>query len=260
MEFVNTSVQKKISNLNKQFNLRTPYRYLVIEDFLNEAIAEEVYNCYPKVDIESNSWDGTTYLDQKNKFTKTKFEEGTILFNLFEELNSPDFLDLISQITNINSLIGDSELFGGGLHQSTKGAFLNVHVDYNFHPKTKFHRRCNLIIYLNKNWKDEYNGHLELWDFTNSKKGKLIEKIAPSFNRAVIFETNEISYHGHPLPLNTPKELNRKSIATYYYTKERKESEIALDHNTLYKNTRGIKGLKDKIKSGIKASIERLKK
>ena len=80
---------------------------------------------------------------------------------------------------------------------------------------------------MKEDWKDEYNGHLELWDFTNSKKGKLIEKIAPSFNRAVIFETNEISYHGHPLPLNTPKELNRKSIATYYYTKERKESEIA---------------------------------
>ena len=60
-------------------------------------------------------------------------------------------------------------------------------------------------------------------------------------------------------PFNT-KEINRKSIATYYYTKERNESEIALDHNTLYKNTRGITGLKDRIKSGIKASVERLKK
>lgn len=113
---------------------------------------------------------------------------------------------------------------------------------------------------MNKNWKDEYNGHLELWDFKNNNKGKLLEKISPIFNRAVIFETNEISYHGHPHPLNTPKNINRKSIATYYYTKERDGNEISPEHNTIYKNTTGIIGQKKRIKSGIKALIERLKK
>ena len=72
MKFINTEIKKKILNLNKQFNLKTPFKYLVIENFLNEAIAEEVYNCYPTIDIKSNSWDGTTYLDQKKQIYQNK--------------------------------------------------------------------------------------------------------------------------------------------------------------------------------------------
>jgi Rps23 Pro-64 3,4-dihydroxylase Tpa1-like proline 4-hydroxylase len=151
-------------------------------------------------------------------------------------------------------------LFGGGLHQSVKGAVLNVHIDYNLHPKTKFHRRCNLIIFMNKNWQDKYEGHLELWDFVNHKNGRLIEKISPVFNRAVIFETNEVSFHGHPHKLNTPDGMNRKSIATYYYTKTRPESEVASEHNTVYKNVNGLNGGINRFKNGLKALFERIGK
>ena len=94
---------------------------------------------------------------------------------------------------------------------------------------------------MNKDWKDEYEGHLELWNITQDDKN-LLGKYAPTFNRCVIFETNEISFHGHPKPLKTPKEINRKSIATYYYTKTRPPHEIASDHSTLYINTEGIGG------------------
>lgn len=154
-------------------------------------------------------------------------------------------------------LRGDEELFGGGLHQSVKGAFLNVHVDYNIHPKTKYHRRLNIIIYLNKDWMEEYEGHLELWDFTDGNKN-LLSKIAPTFNRCVIFETNEISYHGHPKKLNAPEGVNRKSLAAYYYTETRPEKEIAEEHNTVYVNTEGVGGYLKRLRSGIKAFIERI--
>lgn len=259
MSFVNQLFIENIEELNKSFNSKKPFRYLEYDGFLKTEIAEEVYNNYPKIDPNNKSWDGTTYLDQKNKFTKTKFEENSIFYHLFNELNSDEFTSMISKITEIKNICGDHELFGGGLHQSINGAFLNVHVNYNFHPTTKYHRRCNLIVYLNKNWKDEYNGHLELWDFTKSKKGNLIERISPEFNKAVIFETNEISYHGHPHPLNTPNDINRKSLALYYYSKERPTKEISSEHNTIYKNTTGTKGNINSLKNGVKAILERIK-
>ena len=111
---------------------------------------------------------------------------------------------------------------------------------------------------MNKDWDDSYEGHLELWDLRPGKK-ELLAKIAPTFNRCVIFETNEISFHGHPTPLKSPEGINRKSIATYYYTKTRPEAEIAADHNTIYVNTQGLKGKVKKLDSGIKALWERIK-
>jgi Rps23 Pro-64 3,4-dihydroxylase Tpa1-like proline 4-hydroxylase len=250
-------LNQHLASIEKDFNSKKPFRYTVIEDFFYKQSAEEIYNSYPT--IENGKWNGTTYIDQKNKFQQTKFEEGTILKSVFEELNGKQFLSMLESITGIEDLIEDDDLFGGGLHQSIKGAFLNVHVDYNMHPETKYHRQLNAIVFMNKDWKDEYEGHLELWDLTNGKM-KQIEKIAPIFNRCVIFETNEVSFHGHPKKLNTPDGINRKSLATYYYTKTRPEHETAPEHNTIYVNTEGIGGQFKRFTSGVKALLERINK
>lgn len=188
------SLDDRLSELKSQFHSQKPFKYLMFDNFFPTEIAEEIYKNYPK--IENGKWDGTTYLDQKNKFQKTKFKTGSILDILFKEFNSKEFLNWLDKLTEIEeNLIGDNELFGGGLHQSLNGAFLNVHVDYNFHPTTKYHRRLNVLVYMNKDWKEDYNGYLELWDLSNDRKNQ-IGNIAPSFNRCVIFETNEISFHG----------------------------------------------------------------
>ncbi len=246
------------AEIKKDYQTKKPFRYVMFEDFFLPDKAELIYKGYPA--IEDGLWDGTTYIDQKNKFQKTKFEENSIFNLAFKELNSPIFLKWLQDITEIeDELQADEELFGGGLHQSINGAFLNVHVDYNFHPTTKYHRRLNVLVYMNKDWKDEYEGHLELWDLSNSHKN-LLGKYAPAFNRCVIFETNEVSFHGHPKPLKTPKDVNRKSLATYYYSKSRPISEITSDHNTIYVNTEGISGQVKRFTSGVKAFLERINK
>ncbi len=89
-------------------------------------------------------------------------------------------MDLVSDIVGIAGLLHDPALVGGGLHQILPGGFLDVHTDYNFHPQTKLHRRLNLLLYMNKDWKREYEGYLELWDMDAKKQ---IEDIAPAFNR-----------------------------------------------------------------------------
>ena len=256
MEYINLKrLDDELIRLKQDFESKTPFHYVVIEDFFHNDKAEEIFQNYPK--ITDGVWDNTTYIDQKNKFQKTTFADESIFDKVFKELNSEKFVQYLEKLTGIEGIIEDQELFGGGLHQSIKGAFLNVHIDYNVHPKTKYHRRLNLLVYVNKDWKDEYEGHLELWDLTNGKNN-LLTKIAPTFNRCVIFETNEISFHGHPEPLRTPTDVTRKSLATYYYTKTRQEVEIAPEHSTIYVNTHGLKGQLKRFSSGMKALFERV--
>jgi hypothetical protein len=87
-------------------------------------------------------------------------------------------------------------------------------------------------VYLNKNWQTEYGGNLELW----SKDMKTcVKSVEPIFNRCVIFNTDEDSFHGHPDPLTTPEDRSRRSLALYYYT----ASDAIVDehrfHTTIFK-------------------------
>lgn len=259
MEYIDFEFLKEnINKIKSEYQSKKPFRYVSFDGVLLENAAEKVLSEYPT--IKDGTWDNTTYIDQRNKFQKRQFDPNSSIQKVFDELNSREFLNWLNEVTEIEEeLIPDHGLFGGGLHQSINGAFLNVHVDYNIHPETKYHRRLNTLVYMNKDWKDEYEGHLELWDFTEGKE-LLLDKISPKFNRCVIFETNEISFHGHPKPLNTPEHVNRKSLATYYYTKSRPTSEIAEEHNTIYKNTEGTKGQFKRFSSGLKALKERLLK
>ena len=116
-------------------------------------------------------------------------------------------------------------LWGGGLHEIEQGGFLGMHVDFNVHPENVY-RRANLLLYLNRNW--EWGGALQLTDELESK----VVSIRPEFNTAVLFETSDKSWHGHPEPLDCPDDVTRKSIAVYYYTREGKPNKA---HSTIYR-------------------------
>lgn len=248
-------LERRIDELKTEWNDAKPFHRIVFDDFFTKEAAEKILAAYPEV--EEGHWENITYLNQKNKFVKTKFDDNPTLQQAFDEINSSKLLEIVQKITGIENILADDLLFGGGLHQSINGAFLDVHLDFNIHPKTKQHRRMNIIIYMNKNWKEEYGGFLELWDMDKKEQ---IGNVAPSFNRCVIFETNKVSFHGHPKGIKTPKGITRKSLAAYFYTKNRPEEEIENDRNTLYVNTEGFNGSIKNLKSGVKAFFERIKK
>ncbi|MBP7388949.1 MAG: 2OG-Fe(II) oxygenase [Chitinophagales bacterium] len=255
MSFIDwQNLQANSSAYRESFQEKKPFRYLVMDNFLLAEAAEKLLAAYPAPHQEV--WNSTTYIHQKNKLQKSKFEAGSVFQDLFNELNSPQLTDFLTQITGISSLLGDAKLFGGGLHQSMHGAFLNVHVDFNRHPETKFYRRLNLLIYLNKDWKEEYEGAIEFWDMEQKKQ---LIQVWPIFNRCVVFETNEISFHGHPTPLNTPPGVTRKSLAVYYYTQDAPSGlDTVPEHNTIFKNTEGVAGRWKTFLSGLKAFRERI--
>jgi Rps23 Pro-64 3,4-dihydroxylase Tpa1-like proline 4-hydroxylase len=250
---VNTHVRNinSVTEWHSAWKLAKPFGYIVIDDFLEDDFVSALLREYPPADP---AWTNITYSHQKKKFTLTKDFPPSI-GEFFAMTSSSEFLDLMSRITGIDSLLPDPELVGGGCHQTVNGGFLDVHIDFNFHPVTHHHRRLNAILYLNKDWRDEYAGFLELWDMQRKER---MANIAPIFNRLVIFETNEISYHGHPVPLALPEEMSRKSVAVYYYTTARPTEQVASEHNTVYVQTTGLGGHLKTIMSSAIALRERI--
>jgi len=200
--------------LSRQFRENKPYPHLHLEEFLDAEVTAEIAREFPGLETE----DWTRYKHQnENKLGLTKRALfPALLGEVVDELNSPEFVNWLSQVTGIPGLVADDMLEGGGLHQSGPGGFLNVHTDFSRHHYHKdWHRRVNLILYLNPNWQERWGGAIELWD---REVRHCVAKVPPLLNHALIFETNEISYHGFPEPLRCPASESRKSIALYYYT------------------------------------------
>ena len=132
-----------------------------------------------------------------------------------EHLYSQEWCETIRYEFGIDAKVEpDLSLFGGGLHVSSRGDFLDIHADFSHHPVTGLARVANLLLYLTPDWNEKWGGHLELW---SPDMKRCVTKIAPVFNRAVIFATSPTSFHGHPEPLKCPEGVSRNSLALYYY-------------------------------------------
>jgi hypothetical protein len=135
----------------------------------------------------------------------------------------------------VEALVPDPYFEGGGAHQIMPGGLLKVHADFNKHKLTNLDRRLNVLVYMNKDWSEEWGGHFELWD---REMKAPVKKILPIFNRMAIFTTTDFSFHGHPDPLRCPPGRSRKSLALYYYTNGRPDYEVNSgleEHSTLFK-------------------------
>jgi 2-oxoglutarate-Fe(II)-dependent oxygenase superfamily protein len=181
--------------------------------------------------------------------TSDDTQMGPVTRHVLAQLNSAAFIDFLERLTKIEALVPDPHFVGGGLHQIEPGGHLKVHADFNFHPRTKLERRLNVLIYLNRDWKDEYGGAFELWD---KKMNGAVKKVMPHFNRCVVFSTTSTSFHGHPEPLACPEGETRKSMALYYYSKDRPVHEQAAVHNTLWA---AREPLAKRMKSGAKMFV-----
>ena len=211
------------------YSSNVPFPHIVIDDFFDSRTLCGVLS---EVNAIDRSQRYAKFLDRKtdhNKFAYFPEVVGPETSRLVNFLNSGPFLSYMENLTGIDNLIADPSYFGGGLHWIENGGFLEVHADFNHLKKYNLERRINLLLYLNENWKDEYNGQLELWDRKSMTKAK---SVSPIFNRCVVFSTTKESLHGHPAPLATPPGIARRSLALYYYTNTWDQAVQA--HTTLY--------------------------
>jgi Rps23 Pro-64 3,4-dihydroxylase Tpa1-like proline 4-hydroxylase len=219
--------QSQLTALARQYRDASPFPHIHLTDFLEPAVAQALADEFPQPN--SSAWiQYKHYNENKSGLTKREMFP-PLLGKLADELNSPEFLSWLSDLTGIPDLLADPTLEGGGLHQSSRGGFLNVHADFTMHHHEKnWRRRINLILYLNPGWRREWGGAIELWD---QQMKHCVASVTPLLNHALIFNTTDTSYHGFPEKLACPENVSRRSLALYYYTLEQDSSYVARSTN-----------------------------
>jgi Rps23 Pro-64 3,4-dihydroxylase Tpa1-like proline 4-hydroxylase len=201
------------SELHARYAAADPFPHIVIDNFLPQEVADYCLSHFPR----QLDPDGQEFDRDQERF-KRSYQPDFLepkLRNLFYAFNSRPFIRIIENISGIKGLIPDPFFLGGGFHEIRNGGHLSMHADFNHHKPMNLERRINLLVYLNRDWKPDYGGQLELWRTDMSEK---VQDIVPLFNRAAMFTTTEQSMHGNPQPVAHPEGVTRKSIALYYYT------------------------------------------
>lgn len=199
-------------------SLNYPFYHQVIDNFFDLKKAKELSQEFP--DYDSDIWYCYNNPLENKKTCNSWYQFGPEIYRTLSFLNSEEFISQLQKITGIEKLYPDIGLHGGGLHIHGPGGKLNVHLDYSIHPKLKLQRKLNLIVYLTEDWNTEWGGSLEFWSHnpeTNRPKEKVVT-IDNIFNRAILFDTTQNSWHGFPEPLTCPEHTYRKSLAVYYLT------------------------------------------
>jgi len=234
----------KLAFKNKEnFQNAEPFPHIVFDNFLDTDLVLELRKSFPDYDDEI-SWHVRDTENIKKRYQEDDLKLSKIHRLMLREFNSRQFLLFLETLTGIEYIIPDPYFINGGVHISKKGDYLGVHVDFNWNHMIQAYRQVNVLLYLTESWKKEWNGALEIW----KKDGKEpVKMIYPEFNRLVIFRTSEKSFHGHPVPLNTPDGEYRRVINLYYYSKFKDEDYLKDPHFTKY--TRQSSEFAKKIKS-----------
>ena len=227
-----------LSSLNVNYfkNLFTnasPFKHIILDNIINEKLLNNALNeinNIPESELLSDYVLGIENV-QINKFCYREFNKLNYISRIKDYFESDIFIDWLEKVTGIDNLQKDTTHNGAGIHIIKQNGKLAIHSDFNRHRSTMKYRRLNLLLYLNKDYEENYNGHLELW---NKEMTVCEQKIAPLFNRIVLFKVDDDANHGHPEIWNSEK-TNRTSLALYYYTDDRPEHEKSENYNAVWK-------------------------
>jgi Rps23 Pro-64 3,4-dihydroxylase Tpa1-like proline 4-hydroxylase len=228
------SVTENLGELQNRFSTAQPFPHLVFEEFLDPSLLARLHDEFPDFDAQRAANElghirGKAVHEQISTISAAYHE-------LHEIIQTTEFLNTISKMTGIPDLLFDPEYFGGGTHENLTGQGLHYHVDFNYHPIRKWHRRLNLIIFLNHEWQREWGGNLQLHRDAWVDEGDADVEVLPEYGRAIIFETSERSWHGFEQITAAPNggRLSRRSIALYFYSATRPNDQVTAEHGTYY--------------------------
>jgi hypothetical protein len=215
--------------LSARYETAKPFPHLVLDGIFSAKVLDDLVD-----DMSEIHGEGWLHLDTEGFERKTVLRSAIDLrttgVQLTALLHAAPFLYLLTALTGIPELLPDPYLQGGGYHRMPPGSFFQVHVDRNVAYDTGLRRRLAVIIFLNKAWKPEYGGDLELWSADGLHREVTIE---PVFNRAVIFEVASPNYHGVPVPIACPVGRSRNSFLVYYHTAGTEGSED-IAHSSIF--------------------------
>jgi len=182
-------------------------RVAVIDDVLPPEIAKRIHDAFPpneKMRLMSSF--------RERKYTSKSLEKmDQLIRHAVFAFQTPEVIAEVTGITGIRDMVGDPQLYAGGISAMTKGHFLNPHIDNSHDAEARRYRVLNLLYYVTPQWSTESGGNLELWD--EGVRQRL--EIPSLFNRLVIMETNQTSFHS----VNEVKaDGSRYCVSNYYFS------------------------------------------
>ncbi|PIQ86322.1 MAG: hypothetical protein COV74_05505 [Candidatus Omnitrophica bacterium CG11_big_fil_rev_8_21_14_0_20_45_26] len=208
------------------FTHANPFPHIVFDNFIPVELISLLADEFPRVEEGKwTFWGPGDTIQTKRQFekfgTSDETQFGPFTRHFMMQLNSDTFLRFLQILAGIEHLIPDPSFNRCGMHSTGMGGKLMIHTDQNRYPiEGRFHQILNAIFFINPDWREDYGGHLELW---NKDLSKCEASILPIANRLVIFETGRFSFHGHPNPVTCPPHRRRNSLAVYYYMWDRPE-------------------------------------
>lgn len=195
-----------------------PYTHYVQKNVLNDDIAKEIQK--EILNIPSEQWDRYNNpfeqkytLRDKNKFPPKCME-------LFNYLESDNFINHLSETLGYKLIKDESRIFWG-IHKYIDGDYLDIHADAGIHPQNKLKKQITVGFYFSKDWKEENQGHLEIWEgsnagFDNAEIYECKNKILPEFNTMILFDCNDFSWHGNPTHVKIKNDESRIFLTLSY--------------------------------------------
>lgn len=206
-----------IDSFKENFHQRE-FKHISIDNFLRYEDAKSIEAEIQKLDDKVLR--NYTHFNAKVRSSIGRKGLPSKVLETIDYFQSDKFLRQLRSLTGDNNIIADKDLAQGGALSYLNGHFVNLHTDNVTHPQKLNHlTSLTLLLYLSEDWRDEYNGKLELRNKSNTEN---VATISPIFNRLVIMEANKDSIHGLPQKLECPSNKTRKAIVLWYYTPKEK--------------------------------------
>lgn len=225
------SWNENLDTLRNQFLNAKPYPHIVLDGVFDADVLNAVFHETPNEasglwTTWGSGWEESGSDRNQKRGISSLALLGDRTVNFLKQLNSQEFVADLRQLTKEQELSADFTFNGGGVHCTGRGGRLRLHIDKVRHPRPdQYDQAVNLILFLNPVWLPEYCGHLELWSPNASHK---CVSILPSFNRLVLFRSNQQTFHGHPVALQCPEGVFRTTIAAYYYAPRKIDNPVQI--------------------------------
>jgi len=204
----------------------TPVPWIAFDDFLPQDLLTAVQNEIDEIPL--HIWDSFTrngsYMRECNNM---KFSP--LIRELVMNFNSGEFVHWLEGITGLEKLIPDPHLIGAGLMRCGPGNSLKLHTDFNWNEQLQLNRSLSMILYVSREWEDEWEGGLEFWSFDRKE---LLHKIHAKPNRLLLWNYDENLVHGHPNPIACPESASRDGLRLFYFHSNAKPT--TTPHRSLY--------------------------
>ncbi|NRD89386.1 hypothetical protein C8024_07890 [Sphingopyxis sp. BSNA05] len=135
----------QIDALRSGYRKASPFPNMVIDNFLSSELAERLSDNFPPPALASVS------RDSQQQYLKRGYRPSSLgehpSAELLKAFNSEPVIALMEALTGHQNLVADPDLVGGGFHEIERGGHLDVHADFNLHPRMRLVRRINLIVF-----------------------------------------------------------------------------------------------------------------